>query len=186
MLFGMWYTAAHMVLYDERGDYLVGGQLALETRKGRQIPNDRAPEQHPDSLRAARQMLEGSHATVRVRSLTGVCNCMGMIFAARRTCIDTDEWSMISEDDEYHRLDSPDDVRPGDVVVYRDARGHVSHVGLVSEVRCDLRDGTRSITVLSQWGRNGEYFHRVDDVHQLLGTPAEYWTDRRTLETGNI
>lgn len=168
-----------MVLYDERGDYLVGGQLALETRKGRQIPNDRALERHPDSLRAAKEMFESSHPTVRVRSLTSVYNCMGMVFAARRTCIDTDELQMIFDDDEHHKLHSLNDVMDGDVVVYRDDTGHVSHVGLVSDVRLDIREGTLHITVLSQWGRDGEYFHRVDDVHPFLGTPAEYWTDRR-------
>lgn len=168
-----------MVLYDERGGYLIGGQLALETRKGNQIPNDRAPERHPDSLRAAKEMHENSHSTVHARSLTGVYNCMGMVFAARRTCIDTDELPMIFNDDEYKRLDSLNDVMKGDVVVYRDDTKHVSHVGLVFDVRPDIKEGTPDITVLSQWGRNGEYFHRVDDVHPFLGTPVEYRTDRR-------
>jgi hypothetical protein len=168
-----------MVLYDERGDYLVGGQLALETRKGRQIRNDRAPERHPDSLKAAKEMFENEHSTVRVRSLTSVYNCMGMVFGARRTCIDTDELPMILKDDEYRHLGSVNDVTNGDVVVYRDAGHRVTHVGLVSDVRLDIERGTPHITVLSQWGRDGEYFHRVDDVHQLLGTPSEYRTDRR-------
>lgn len=66
----------------------------------------------------------------------------------------------------------------GDVVVYRDEGGAVVHVGVVSQVQTDLREGTRGILVLSQWGADGEYFHRIDDVNPLLGKPVEYWTDR--------
>jgi len=168
-----------MVLYDERGNYLVGGQLPLTTRKGRQIPNDRRPEQHPERLRAAKEIVLGHHHTARPRSLTGLYNCMGMVFATRRTWIEPGELQMIVEDDDYHRLDPGDEVIRGDVVVYRDATGYVSHVGLVADVQHDLRRGTREITVLSQWGQDGEYFHRVDDVNPFLGTPTEYWTDRR-------
>lgn len=86
---------------------------------------------------------------------------------------------MILEDDEYHRLSGPDQVVEGDVAVYRDAQREVAHVGLVAQVITNLREGTREIFMLSQWGADGEYFHRVDDVHPNLGTPAEYWSDRK-------
>lgn len=168
-----------MVLYDEMGNYLIGGQLPLSTRKGRQIPNDRRAERHPASLRAAKEMFEGNHSTVRARSLTGLYNCMGMVFASRRTWIDTDQLQMILEDDDYRLLSPEEDIVSGDVVVYRDKAASVSHVGLVAQVRHDLMEGTTEVVVLSQWGYDGEYFHRVDDVHPSLGTPTEYWSDRR-------
>ena len=168
-----------MVLYDERGNFLVGGQLPLATRKGRQIPNDRRMEQPPARLRAAKEIFE-RRATVRSRSLTGVYNCMGMVFASRRTCVEPEYLQMILEDDEYHRLSSPDQAVPGDVVVYRDDQRTVVHVGLVAQVIPNLRrEGTSEIVVLSQWGADGEYVHRVDDVHPSLGAPAEYWSDRK-------
>lgn len=167
-----------MVLYDERGNFLVGGQLPLATRKGRQIPNDRRMEQPPARLRAAKEMFE-RRPTVRARSLTGVYNCMGMVFASRRTWVEPEELQMVLEDDEYLRLAGPDQAVPGDVVVYRDAQGEVAHVGLVAQVITNLREGTQNIGVQSQWGADGEYFHRADDVSPLLGTPTEYWSDRK-------
>jgi hypothetical protein len=85
---------------------------------------------------------------------------------------------MILEDDEYHRLSGPDQVMQGDLVVYRNAQGNVAHVGLVARVNVNLRQATREIIVLSQWGALGEYFHRVDDVSPYLGTPTDYWSDR--------
>ena len=67
---------------------------------------------------------------------------------------------------------------PGDVVVYRDEEGFVVHVGLVTEVETNVKEATWEVSVLSQWGGDGEYFHRIDDVSPLLGKPTEYWTDR--------
>jgi len=168
-----------MTLYDTQGNYLVGGQLLLATRRGRQIPNDRRPEQPPERMRAAQDIVSAAHPTVRARSLTAAYNCMGMVFASRRTWIDTDELGMILEDDEYRRLSSNEEVVLGDIVVYKDVTGAVSHVGVVARVSIDFVAGTKETTVLSQWGRDGEYFHRVDDVNSRLGSPSEYWTDRR-------
>jgi len=37
------------------------------------------------------------------------------------------------------------------------------------------------LTVLSKWGADGEYIHGASRVPAYLGTPAEYWTDRRTV-----
>lgn len=174
-----------MTLYDVHGNYLVGGQLPLATRKGRQIPNDRRAEQHPERLRVAKEMWETAHPSAQARSLTGVYNCMGMVFATRRTWIDPDELKMILEDDEYRQLSPNEHVVPGDIVVYKDGSGAVSHVGIVSEIRVDLAIAKREVRVLSQWGRDGEYFHRVNDVPQGLGSPSEFWTDRRGLEAGS-
>ena len=168
-----------MVLYDERGNFLVGGQLPLATRLGQTIPNDRRMEHHPARLQAARTIVLQSHPSARTRSLTAVYNCMGMVFATRRTWVEPEYLQLILEDDEYHRLADPGQTMPGDVVVYRDDQGTVVHIGLVAEVNTNLREGTRELVVLSQWGADGEYFHRADDVSPLLGTPAEYWSDRK-------
>jgi hypothetical protein len=86
---------------------------------------------------------------------------------------------MILEDDEYHRLSGANQAVEGDLVIYLDSQGIVAHVGLVARVNVDLRQGDRELTVLSQWGADGEYFHRAADVSPLLGTPTEYWSDRK-------
>jgi hypothetical protein len=86
---------------------------------------------------------------------------------------------MVLEDDDYRRLSGSGQAELGDVVVYRDTQGVVTHVGLVARIVTDLQVGAREMGVLSQWGADGEYFHRVDDVPSLLGIPAEYWSDRK-------
>lgn len=157
----------------------MGGEIRLATKRGRQIPNDRPLEQNPARLRAARDMVLNAHGSARLRSLTGVYNCVGMVFASRRTSIEPDELQAILEDDEDRRLSSDAELVVGDLVVYRDSVGSPVHVGLVSEVRVILEEASRHITVLSQWGKDGEYFHRTDDVSPLLGSPTDYWTDRK-------
>lgn len=167
-----------MVLYDEKGNFLVGGQLPLATRKSRQIPNDRRMERAPVAMQVARDMVLRAHASATLRSLTAVYDCMGMVFAARRTTVGTDVLQMILEDDEYQRLSDSDNVVTGDVVVYRDSQGIATHVGLVAHAGPIRPDGTRDIVILSQWGADGEYFHGVDDISPYLGAPTEYWSDR--------
>ena len=107
---------------------------------------------------------------------------MGMVFATRRTCIEPEELTMILEDDEYRSLPTDEEPQLGDVIVYRGEDGSVTHAGLVAALRINLEDASRELTILSQWGSDGEYFHRPEDVNPRLGTPAEYYTDRRGLE----
>lgn len=168
-----------MTLFNARGDYLVGAELPLATRQGRTIPNERRMELPPGTLRFAREKYERDKPAARLRTLTGVYNCMGMAFASRRTWVWPEDLGMILEGDEYHRLSGPDQAELGDVVVYHSPLGSVEHVGLVAQVNIDLRQATRQIFVLSKWGALGEYFHQIDDVPELLGAPAEYWSDRK-------
>lgn len=119
-----------------------------------------------------------AHPDARARSMSSLYNCMGMVFASRRTCIEPEHLLMILNDDEYRRVDNKGDLQRGDIVVYRDDDGEVSHVGIVADVTTDPARATWDVLVLSQWGRHGEYFHLDEDVHTKLGKPTEYWTDR--------
>ena len=103
---------------------------------------------------------------------------MGMVFANRRTCVDIDHVGVILEDDGYRQITDSNKLQIGDLVVYKDDSGNPSHVGIVHYLGPYHPDETRDIFVMSQWGRDGEYFHRIDDVNRNLGRPAEYWTDR--------
>jgi hypothetical protein len=38
-----------------------------------------------------------------------------------------------------------------------------------------------SIVVLSKWGYDGEYPHKVSYVPDALGSPEEFWTDRKSV-----
>jgi hypothetical protein len=67
----------------------------------------------------------------------------------------------------------------GDVVVYR-REGDVAHAGvIVARNVLVAGENVDPFRVLSQWGADGEYEHDSADVPQGLGSPVEYWMDRR-------
>ena len=167
-----------MTLYDPHGNFIVGTVIPLATRKGEPIPNERRLQRPPASMIAAREIVLTHHPSARVRSLSSVYNCMGMAFASRRTHIEPEHLELILDGDSYRQVHLESDLTPGDIVIYRDQNGIAVHIGVVCEVRTDLRNATRAVFALSQWGGDGEYFHRVDDVNPRLGEPTEYWTDR--------
>ena len=129
-------------------------------------------------MKAAMEVVKANHPTAMERSLRSTYNCVGMVFASRRTCVDIDHLSFILVDDGYRKLINQNEVQVGDLAVYRVDSGDFSHVGIVYSLSPYRADGSRDIFVMSQWGRDGEYYHRVDDVNDNLGTPTEYWTDR--------
>ena len=165
-------------LLGPHGDYLIPPELLLCTRKKTPIPNEMPLPRLPLSMRAGEAMHLRDHPNIQSRSLRSEYNCMGMIFASRRTCVDPIHLSFIFSDDDYRTVRNESELWPGDVVVYRDNDNEIMHVGLVSHIRPVLDQGTREIWVLSQWGFDGEYLHRAEDVSINLGKPAEYWTDR--------
>lgn len=167
-----------MTLYDAHGNFIVGPVIPLSTRRGTEIPNEQRMPRPPASMQAARDIVLTNHPSRTVRSLSSVYNCMGMVFATRRTWIEPEHMEMILDDDEYRRVLGEEDLSPGDIVVYRDDQQTVTHVGVVMQVQTNLPQATRDILVLSQWGGDGEYFHYVNDVNPRLGNPSEYWTDR--------
>ena len=167
-----------MVLLNTAGNYLIGPELAVSTRKRRQIPNEQRSPRPPVRMQAAKDMVLNAHSSAHARSLSSLYNCVGMVFASRRTCVEPEHLPMILEDDEYQQVNDRGELQPGDVVVYRDNQDEISHVGIVAEVKPNLEEATWEVVVLSQWGADGEYFHLDNDVNPRLGRPTEYWTDR--------
>lgn len=169
-----------MTLVNEQGNYLLGAEIRLSTRKNTCIPNERRPQKPPVAMKEAKKLVLDAHRSARVRSLSSMYNCMGLVFASRRTWIDPEHLDVILRDDQYRRLDNEKEIQPGDVIVYRNEDGEASHVGIVAKVLTDLSidEAPVMLCVLSQWGASGEYFHLADDVSSLLGNPSEYWTDR--------
>ncbi len=158
--------------------------LPLATRQGTHIPNERRLEQAPARLRAAINIWTGAYREIRLRSATGIYNCMGLVLASRRTWVYPDGVSRgqlrtVLEEDGYRRLAGPAEVQIGDVVLYH--RGEeISHIAVVIEIHPVVATASWQITVVSQWGADGEYIHPLEDVPQdRLGAPSEYWTDRR-------
>src|SRR5580700_7258569 len=108
--------------------------LELHTRAGNRIANERTPPRPPEAMRAAMEMMRKAHPTLVPRSLDATYNCVGMVFANRRTWIEPDQVQLVFDDDGYRKLDRMNDAMPGDVAVYRDASNDIVHVGLIVDV----------------------------------------------------
>lgn len=168
------------------GKNLIQPGLALEARSRAPIPNKTRLEMHPGGLRDLARCHEALHPRAVRRSATATYNCIGMVVANRRAWVEPADLQRVLLEDGFRRRPGPDQVQPGDVVVYRDDEGEVAHAGVILEVLWTIEEalpfekGDR-FRVLSKWGEGGEYEHNLTDVPSVFGKPAEYWTDRRTL-----
>ncbi|MDZ7957063.1 MAG: hypothetical protein RMY34_04005 [Aulosira sp. DedQUE10] len=155
--------------------------IKLSTKKGNNIPNEKRKERHPDSLKAAEEIWKSKFANIKTRSLSGTYNCVGLVFGVRRTCIDIEEVSKILQDDEYQFLCDIKDVEVGDLVIYKHNQQY-THIGIVFNKESDIRNAMFKITILSQWGFDGEYLHLLEEVPYQYGKNYEFWTDRKLVK----
>ena len=152
--------------------------IPLATKSGKRLDNQRRQEHHPDRLRAAAQMWTSRFPGIRTRSLTATYNCVGMAFANRRTWVEPELLDRILDEDGYAQVAPTQDPESGDIIVYRKSPSDaVAHVGVVSRV--EYLGSTRVVHVVSQWGADGEYFHREDQVPGVYGSHMLYFTDRK-------
>jgi len=157
--------------------------LKLFTYRNRHFIENAMPEEDrsPAALRAAREFWIGQFSELTPRSLTAMYNCAGMVFACRRTCVSKmQDVDTVLVDDGYHVVSNQRDVDVGDLVVYR--RGSApKHVGIVYEKAALLDVGQEpfAFRVLSQWGEDGEFLHKLSDVPALFGDRIEFWSDRK-------
>jgi hypothetical protein len=113
-----------------------------------------------------------------LRSFSHRYNCVGMVFASRRACIESTDLEKVLEGDGYSQLQNVAAVVQGDLVVYKDYMGSYSHVAVVlGRYRVDSGNEL-GIEALSKWGQEGEYIHKAEDVPFHCGKPAEFWTER--------
>ena len=154
--------------------------IPLATKRGCHIPNFRREPRDTSAMEDAVRWNSESHESVRVRSKSSTYNCVGMVFANRRTWVETDHIRRILEEDGYRPV-TLQDAECGDIVLYTDADADatVLHVGVIVRHDPSIEDADWKTTVLSQWGRDGEFFHELKDVNTgLLGSPNEVWTER--------
>jgi hypothetical protein len=104
-----------------------------------------------------------------------------LVFANRRTWVDTEVIELIRQEDGYDRVSRVDEVRPGDVLVYRDQKGEIMHIGIVLSMEPLVATASWKVSILSKWGAEGEYVHPQDHVPHSYGFPSEYWSERRKL-----
>ena len=151
------------------------------TANRRYIENERPEEERPiEALKAAFQHARSVSPTAKCRSLTSMYNCVGMVFASRRTAVDCKYLDLILRDDGYSPIPR-ERIIEGDIVVYR-RNAIAQHVGIIYELR-DVsleQNRTRFQTwVLSQWGEDGEYLHELEKVPPIYGSEIEFWSERR-------
>ena len=154
--------------------------IELSTKRGSRIPNERRLERAPQALKVGAENFKEQHPDAKLRSLTATYDCMGMVFAARRTWVGTESLEMILREDGYRRI-SEEEVVVGDVIVYRKA-GEALHVAVIIDIEIDPMEASRSFRVLSKWGGDGEYDHEMTDVPELLGAPQEFYSERVTFD----
>lgn len=96
-------------------------------------------------------------------------NCHGWVFTAGDHLLWRDGVELILQDNGYEPCQSP---RPGDLIVYRNALGEVTHTGLV---KTTLFVG--GLMIESKWGVGGRFVHRPDQ--QPYGNNYSYYRSAR-------
>jgi hypothetical protein len=129
------------------------GLIAL-TDRDREIPLFRyTTSNSPAKVAALSESLKtetGSTAIFRAPP-DPQANCHGWVFTGGRFLIKGDDVQQILDDNGYLRIADPES---GDLVVYRDTEGWITHTGIVRGI---LDDAT--IIVESKWGVEGTYLH---------------------------
>lgn len=139
------------------------GELALETRRNTSIRNDYNEDAPLAGELIAANDLKNNYIRAQHRP-TQVCytyNCHGLTFASRRTQVyRTQCVAAILEDDGYILIQRADAL-PGDICIYRDDLGEISHSGMVVAVEKDFL--IPRVKVLSKWGSAHEVVHYEED-----------------------
>jgi hypothetical protein len=162
-----------------------GRSIELQTHQGSRIENSIAVHPVPPhaALKFDRRFAQHREWDIR-KPATGIYNCFGPVWAARRTAV-YDKFDeavlMVREDDGYRAVDWKRETPvPGDVVIYWETLKPYSgcvHVARVVYVR-KRKKLPPVIHALSKWDDVcGEVIHEVNDV-PFPAAQIEYWTDR--------
>jgi hypothetical protein len=153
--------------------------IALDTRLGNPIENEIAPSpsdmNKQKDLRIYREYILKWEQRIPP---TGIYNCIGHVWASRRTAIYSDKArKKIISDDGYTELLLTDNPLPDDFIVYEDKESdYFLHIGRVIAV------SNSEIKILSKWDdSSGEYIHSPEDAPyqtQFSQTRIYYITER--------
>jgi hypothetical protein len=108
-----------------------GQSILMDTARGTPIPNAQDDEiPHPLAPEHIATLMPVPSVTRVERHFR--YNCHGLTFAARRTSIyEPADVLMILAEDGYERVVNPEDVLPGDCVLYFNEDGEIEHSGIV-------------------------------------------------------
>jgi hypothetical protein len=123
-----------------------------------------SPTEAADAERTAYAIQTTAGRWIRRATADDHSNCHGWVFTGGRFLIDGSQVTEILDDNGYAAVVTP---QAGDLCVYRNSNGGVSHTGVVRAV---LTDGT--VLVEGKWGRLGVYLHAAQD--SCYGTNFTY------------
>jgi hypothetical protein len=112
------------------------------------------------------------HRVIQVGPARNDHNCHGWVFAGGRYSVPGTSIERILEDNDYQQVSVP---AAGDVAIFRDPTGQVTHSALVQTV---APDGL--ILLESKWGLAGRYIHSPEDHIYRKDTLSYYRTGRGT------
>lgn len=159
---------------------IIGGEqrefknsITLQTSKRNPIKNSQILKLEKTLLfQKQAKDIQHDYPDLKVRTdPSGIYNCHGMTFANRRTGIDdANELRLILHDDNYVEV-SMEEALPGDVVLYEEESGDISHSGIVIEARSE-----HSLTprIVSKWGDLSEMIHGVNSC-PYSGSKIRYY-----------
>lgn len=153
--------------------------LKLASGSGTWIRNVRKRARPPSAMADAEKYAHAQCPGIITRSLSSTYNCAGMALASRRTVILMGELNRVLREDKYRPVTQKAQLMPGDIVAYKAREdGEIRHIGVVQSIEPDLAEAEVRVTVLSQWGYDGEYIHDESNVPVLFGQVREYLTER--------
>jgi hypothetical protein len=150
-----------MVLLDSSG-IVPDTNIELHTRANKRIENTQAWQLSLWDWKTFAEVVEKFDRAKKVADACPVYNCHGLIFASRRTAVDSAVFPILT-DDGFEEI-SAKDVRVGDIALYLDERGEASHTGFIIGLE-KIFDGSDLLIpkVWSKWGKGPEMVHLVPD-----------------------
>jgi hypothetical protein len=168
------------MIYKDRISQLGEGRwrIQLATHAGTPIPNETSKPSL--SLAGIRKQAEERYASIfqAIRPPIAGYNCFGHVFASRRTAIyeeDGFDIETLLAEDGFGEVVREDDLRVGDVALFRDDRG-VTHAARVIRIEQgpvvlsgdSAACNTRVPFLISKFDSvSGEYEHRLDDTRWI-------------------
>ena len=160
--------------------------IGLSTKRGNYIHNTQfQSEQVPEMIQAKMEMHESfvQQTQTQLRSIDSSYNCVGLIFASRRTRIEPNLVRWILQEDGYKPIDEQHTM-VDDLVIYTLNKDEVVHIGRLIDKVLDEATNEYQWRILSKWGKDGEYLHKIKDVPQYLSYDGlEFWSEK---ERGNL
>ncbi len=106
---------------------------------------------------------------IRTGDVDPASNCHGWVFTGGRYAIHPEDVETILDDNGYQPVESPS---KGDLIVYRNEAGVITHTGLVLEVVHE-----NLVLIESKWGPLGRYLHPPE--YQPYGVNYTYYHSNR-------